>query len=91
MPPAPPLNDQYKGADPWHDFLTKVEQSDPPIRALGITDYCGIDGYIETIKRRDGGRLVGVGLVFANVEFRLSIETNKGSAVNIHLLFSTTL
>ncbi len=86
--PGTALNDQYKGADPWHDFLTKVEQSDPPIRALGITDYCGIDGYIETNKRRNSGRLADVGLVFANVEFRLSIETNKGSAINIHLLFS---
>lgn len=86
--PGTALNDQYKGADPWDDFLTKIEQSDPPIRALGITDYCGIDGYVETIKRRADGRLAGVGLVFANVEFRLSIETHKGSAVNIHLLFS---
>ncbi len=86
--PGTTLNNQYKGADPWSDFLTKVEQSDPPIRALGITDYCGIDGYTETIKRRNSGRLAGVGLVFANVEFRLSIETNKGSAINIHLLFS---
>lgn len=60
--PGTALNDQYKGADPWHDFLTKVEQSDPPIRALGITDYCGIDGYIETIQRRKSGRLAGMGL-----------------------------
>jgi energy-coupling factor transporter ATP-binding protein EcfA2 len=85
--PGTALNDQYKGTDPWHDFLNKIEQSDPPIRALGITDYCGIDGYIQTIERRKSGRLAGVGLVFPNVEFRLSIETNKGSAVNIHLLF----
>ncbi|MDE1943592.1 MAG: AAA family ATPase [Betaproteobacteria bacterium] len=86
--PGTALNDQYKGADPWNDFLTKVENSDPPIRVLGITDYCGIDGYVETISRRNSGRLAGVGLIFPNVEFRLSIETNKGSAINIHLLFA---
>lgn len=86
--PGTALNDQYKGADPWNDFLTRVENSDPPIRVLGITDYFGIDGYVETVNRRNSGRLAGVGLIFPNVEFRLSIETNKGSAINIHLLFS---
>lgn len=86
--PGTVLNDQYGGEDPWNDFLTKVEGSHPPIRALGITDYCGIDGYVETIKRRNSGRLAGVGLIFPNIEFRLSIETHRGSGVNIHLLFA---
>lgn len=86
--PGTALNDQYRGTDPWNDFLTRVENSDPPIRVLGITDYCGIDSYVETVNRRNSGRLTGVELIFPNVEFRLSIETNKGSAINIHLLFS---
>lgn len=86
--PGTALNDQYTGSDPWNDFLTRIEQSDPPIRALGITDYCGIDCYIESIERQEAGRIPGVGLIFPNVEFRLSIETNKGSAINMHLLFS---
>src|SRR4051812_48127345 len=76
--PGTALNDQYKGDDPWDRFLAKIEQSDPPIRALGITDYCDIDGYVETVARRETGRLPGVGLIFPNVEFRLSIETNRG-------------
>jgi hypothetical protein len=34
-----PLNDhQFGGEDPWEQFLTSVEKSDPPIRALGIAD-----------------------------------------------------
>jgi AAA domain, putative AbiEii toxin, Type IV TA system/AAA domain len=86
--PGTALNDQYRGTDPWNAFITNIENSDPPIRVLGITDYCGIDGYVETINRRNSGRLAGVGLIFPNVEFRLSIETNKGSAINIHLLFA---
>ena len=86
--PGTALNDLYTGEDPWGDFLTKVENSDPPIRVLGITDYCGIDSYVETIGHRNSGRLSNVGLIFPNVEFRLSIETKKGSAINIHLLFS---
>lgn len=86
--PGTALNDQYTGAKPWDDFFAKIEESDPPIRALGITDYCGIDCYIETRKRQEAGRISGVGLIFPNVEFRLSIETNKGAAINLHLLFS---
>lgn len=86
--PGTALNDQYKGSDPWDVFVSKIEQSDPPIRALGIADYCGIEGYIDTVARKKAGRLQGVGLIFPNVEFRLSIETNKGSGINLHLLFS---
>jgi ABC-type lipoprotein export system ATPase subunit len=86
--PGTALNDQYAGPDPWGDFCAKVTQSNPPIRALGITDYCGIDCYVETVERLRAGKLPGVVLVFPNVEFRLSIETRKGAAVNLHLLFS---
>lgn len=86
--PGTALNDQYKGPNPWDEFLTRIEESNPPIRALGITDYCGIDGYVETVARKRDGRLANVGLIFPNVEFRLSIETNKGTGVNLHLLFA---
>ena len=34
------------------------------------------------------GRLSDVGLIFPNVEMRFGIETAKGSAINVHLLFS---
>lgn len=86
--PGTALNDGYGAADPWAAFLEKIEKSDPPIRALGITDYCGIDCYVETWERQKGGRLQGVGLIFPNIEFRLSIETAKGLGINLHLLFS---
>jgi len=86
--PGTALNDQYDGADPWGDFLRRINESDPPIRALGITDYCGIDCYVEAVKRKQDGKLPGVGLIFPNVEFRLSTETRKGVGVNLHLLFS---
>jgi AAA domain/AAA domain, putative AbiEii toxin, Type IV TA system len=86
--PGTVLNDQYKGADPWEEFLTRIENSDPPIRALGITDYYSVAVYEQVIAKWDAGRISGVGLIFPNVEMRLGIETAKSSAINIHLLFS---
>lgn len=86
--PGTALNDQYAGSNPWEAFLSAIESSTPPIRALGITDYFGIESYEQVIDEKQQGRLLGVGLIFPNVELRLSIETAKASAVNIHLLFS---
>lgn len=86
--PGTALNDQYAGPAPWEEFCCAVETSNPPIRALGITDYFGIERYEQVIDQQQQGRLGGVGLIFPNVELRLSIETTKASAVNIHLLFS---
>jgi energy-coupling factor transporter ATP-binding protein EcfA2 len=86
--PGTALNDQYSGPDPWAAFLDAIETSNPPIRAIGITDYFGIERYEEVADEKRRGRLSGVGLIFPNVELRLGIETAKASAVNIHLLFS---
>jgi hypothetical protein len=84
--PGTALNNQYRGASPWEDFLKAIETSDPPIRALGITDYFGIERYEQVLDQQLLGRLPDVGLIFPNVELRLSIETAKASAINIHLL-----
>lgn len=81
--PGTALNNGYAGEDPWDGFLTQIEKSLPPIHALGITDYCSIERYIETLGKQREGRLPGVGLIFPNVEFRLSIETKKGVGINL--------
>ncbi len=86
--PGTALNDQFGGEDPWKEFLQRIEDSNPPIRALGITDYCGVDGYVTATEKKKAGSLVSIDLIFPNVEFRLSIETNKGPGINLHLLFS---
>ena len=79
-------NDQFKGD--WDAYLTKIEQSNPKIRALGITDYFTIETYREVRKLKGEGRLPDVHFIFPNVEMRLNIETEKKRAINIHLLFS---
>ncbi|MGV8664330.1 hypothetical protein ACV357_35545, partial [Pseudomonas aeruginosa] len=72
--PVTPLNDQYSGPDPWETFLSAIESSSPPIRALGITDYFGIERYEQDVDLKSQGRLPGVGLIFPYVELRLGIE-----------------
>ncbi len=75
--PGTALNDQYAGLDPWAAFLDAIEASNPPIRAMGITDYFGIERYEQVVDEKRRRRLSGVGLIFPNVELRLGIETAK--------------
>jgi len=83
--PGTALNDQFGGQ--WDEYLTAIEQSSPRIHALGITDYYSIRTYQEVRAQKVRGRLPDVGLIFPNVEIRLSIKTER-TAVNFHLLFS---
>jgi ABC-type lipoprotein export system ATPase subunit len=82
------LANQFTGKDPWEDFLDLIERSDPPIRALGITDYWSIGSYLKVKDLKKTGRLQKVALLFPNVEFRLDIHTEKTNGINLHLLFS---
>ena len=80
------MSDQFGGD--WEAYLTRIEQSSPPIRALGVTDYFCIETYRQVRQRKASGRLPEVSLIFANVEMRLDIKTEKKRPINIHLLFS---
>ena len=84
--PGTLFNDQFKGD--WDGFLDAIENGSPTVEALGITDYCVLNGYREFRKRWETGRAKNVRLVFPNIEFRLSVETEKKRGVNLHLLFS---
>ena len=86
--PGTVLNDKYGVKEPWEAFLDKIEVSIPPIQALGITDYLSIDRYEDVLRFRSEYRIPNVKLVFPNVEMRFGIGTSKGSAINLHLLFS---
>ncbi|MEQ1564647.1 MAG: TrlF family AAA-like ATPase [Myxococcota bacterium] len=79
-------NDGYRGD--WDGFLQAVEAAQPAPVALGITDYLTLEGYKRVLAYRSAGRLGGIRLVFPNVELRLTVETRKGNAVNLHLLIS---
>lgn len=85
--PGTALNNQF-GAGAWESYLTAVEQSEPRIEALGVTDYYSIDDYEVALGYKDAGRLPEVGLLFPNVELRLPTATGSDHPVNIHLLIS---
>jgi len=86
--PGTILADQYPATDGWEQFLSRVETADPPVRALGITDYYSTATYEMALQYKAFGRLSDVGLIFPNVELRLGVGTDRGSPVNIHLLVS---
>lgn len=86
--PGTIINDQYSGADPWDDFLVRIENSEPRIRALGITDYFTLASYEKILVFKQQGRLKDVDLIFANIELRFIVGTARGSAINGHLLIS---
>jgi hypothetical protein len=85
--PGTALNNQF-GADAWEEYLRIIEESEPRIEALGVTDYYSIDDYEMVVDHKQAGRLPDVGLIFPNVELRLPTATASDHPVNIHLLIS---
>lgn len=83
------MNDQFKGPNRWHDYISALEDATPVIQALAVTDYYVTDTY-ETVRRfqEEDGRLPNVKLIFPNVEVRLEAATAKGGFVNLHLFVS---
>ncbi|MFZ2277467.1 MAG: ATP-binding protein, partial [Prosthecobacter sp.] len=86
--PGTIFNDQFGGVDKFEDYLTKLEDASPPIRAIGVTDYYLTDSYEKVRSAKDSGRLPNCDLIFPNIELRLDIATQRGRQVNIHLLVS---
>jgi hypothetical protein len=76
--PGTLLNDQFAGDDPWNEYFNRLEASDPPIRAIAVTDYYLTGTYEYVREQKVQGRLPTVELIFANVELRLDVGTMKG-------------
>jgi hypothetical protein len=72
----------------WDAYLKLIEDAEPRIEALGITDYYCLHSYKKALKAKREGRLPRVKLLFPNIEFRLTIETAKRKGINLHLLLS---
>ena len=83
--PGTVLNNQFGGRDAWTNYLDALENATPKIEAIGVTDYYVTDTYEEVLRRRIGGRLPDVQLIFPNIELRLDVAARSGF-VNLHLL-----
>jgi len=86
--PGTVLNDQFKGANRWEQYISTLESATPTIRAIGICDYYSTDIYERVCEKKQSGSLPKCDLVFPNIEMRLGVGTVKGRWVNLHLLVS---
>jgi energy-coupling factor transporter ATP-binding protein EcfA2 len=86
--PGTAQNDQF-GPDSLEDYIARLEDADPAVEVLGVTDYYGIECYERVVAQKATGRLPGVATIFPNIEMRLTSGTKSGSAVNLHLLVSS--
>lgn len=77
------MNDQFKGD--WAGFLTAVEAEDD-VKVIGVTDYMSITNYSRLLEEKKQGRLPNIALLIPNIEFRVTPETTKAKAINLHLL-----
>jgi ABC-type lipoprotein export system ATPase subunit len=85
--PGTALNDQY-GECTLDQFIQEINNNTDTVIALGITDYYSINNYSQLREKFDKGAFKNIKLLFPNIEMRLSIPTEKSSAINIHLLIS---
>jgi hypothetical protein len=86
--PGTVLADRFIEKDAWERYLCALELATPPLRAIGVTEYCITRSYERVKREKDNGRLKGCDLLFPNIELRLNVGTIKGNFVNIHLLIS---
>ncbi|MCA3016092.1 MAG: AAA family ATPase [Myxococcaceae bacterium] len=71
----------------WAAYFAQILSARPAVAALGITDYFVPRGY-RLFRERAGGKLPADLFVFPNVELRLKTRTERGNALNVHLLVS---
>ena len=87
--PGTQLNNLFTGADPWEDYLTKLEATTPALEVIGLTDYYNTGTYERLREEKNtNGRLPNCAMLFPNIEMRLGLGTAAGSWVNVHLLVS---
>jgi hypothetical protein len=84
--PGTALNNGFD-SDSVEDWIQRVRDGLPTVRALGITDYFSIRGYKAVKAQLDVSGKQDL-YIFPNVELRLIVGTSEGSGINLHLLFS---
>lgn len=72
--PGTVLNNQFKGGDPWTDYLIRLESLAPKIEAIAVTDYYVTDSYEEMRERKSQGQL-------PDVQLNLVINTDADQVI----------
>jgi energy-coupling factor transporter ATP-binding protein EcfA2 len=72
----------------WEKYVERIRAAHPIPSILGITDYFIPRAYSLFLERVNVADIPGLHLVFPNIELRLNIKTDRGQAVNVHLLVS---
>lgn len=78
-------NDGF-GAVSVAEALDILASRSPAIEVVGVTDYGTTASFREAQQAHGAGAGASIGLLFPNVELRLAYATNRGAAVNLHLL-----
>jgi exonuclease SbcC len=91
--PSTTLANAFVGAteeEKWEKYLAAIEAKGH-VRALGVTDYFGIDGYLKLVDFKASGRLRDVDLLLPNIELRVLPATEAGGTLNLHLIVNPTI
>lgn len=80
--PETALEDKYTG---WPDFI-KALKGTKDIAVIGITDYMSIKNYEHLLNLKSNEKFGSIELIIPNIEFRVTPQTDKGNALNLHLL-----
>lgn len=78
--------DDFGDSNAIRQYLELIKNSNPKIKALGITDYCVLDSYEKLLALHKKGELPDVDFLFPNIELRYPVNAGNGSPINIHLL-----
>ena len=73
----------------WDEFLSALE-NESEICVLGVTDYLSIEGYKKLLAEGSSRSLGSIRLLIPNIEFRVTPQTDRGNAINLHLLVDPT-
>jgi len=84
--PGTGREDKFTG---WPSFLQALKAT-KDVSVVGVTDYVSIANYEHLIGHKKDAKLGSIELLIPNIEFRVTPQTDKGHAVNLHLLIDPT-
>ncbi|MGI8403116.1 MAG: hypothetical protein ACR2NS_16140 [Gemmatimonadaceae bacterium] len=77
----------------WAHYITALSKLPGEIKAVGINDYFGIEGYRRVLEAHKKGFLQNLDLILPVVELRLAsfVGSNDLKKLNFHVVFSDEL